>query len=53
MEECGWDGGECLKFNEFYPSCDVDIPSRIGDGRCNDWGEYNAEECGWDGGDCL
>ena len=50
-EECGWDGGDCVDFNDKYPDCKVDHPSWIGSGFCRG-GEYNTEECGWDGGDC-
>ena len=50
-EECGFDGGDCLDFNNRYPNCTVDVPYFIGDGTCNG-GMYNTEECGFDGGDC-
>jgi hypothetical protein len=50
-EQCGWDGGDCIEFNEKYPNCKVDSPSFIGDGFCYG-GDYNTEECGWEGGDC-
>ncbi len=49
-EECGYDGGDCTEFNSKYPSCNVDNPSRIGDGICDSW--YYKLECGYDGGDC-
>lgn len=52
IEECGFDGGDCIDFNEKYPNCTVEYPSYIGDGICRG-GEYNTEECGWDGGDCI
>ena len=51
-EECGWDGGDCIEFNEKYPDCDVFVTNLIGNGIC-DGGDYNTWECGWDGGDCL
>ena len=56
-EECGWDGGDCIEFNEKYPNCMVDWPSFLENGYCNagdysNEGDYNTEECGWDGGDC-
>ena len=35
-----------------YPDCNVDVPSRSGDGRCYG-GEYNTEACGSDGDDCV
>ncbi|GFH55625.1 hypothetical protein CTEN210_12101 [Chaetoceros tenuissimus] len=52
-EECGFDDGDCTEFNEKYPDCDVSIPSDVGDGECDNWGEYNTEACGFDGGDCT
>ena len=52
-EVCGWDGGDCIEFNEKYPNCKVDSPSNIGDGWYCNGGDYNTEECGWDGGDCT
>jgi len=51
--DCGWDGGDCLEFNEQYPDCHVNIPSFIGNGDCDNYGHYNTAACGWDGGDCL
>jgi len=42
---------DCFEFNEQYPDCHVDMPYKVGDGRCD--GKYNTAECGWDGGDCL
>ena len=35
-----------------YPDCNVDMPSRLGDGFC-DGENYNTIECGWDAGDCV
>ena len=52
-EECGYDGGDCIEFNQKYPECTVDYPGlKIADGKCNG-GKYNTEECGYDGGDCI
>ena len=33
--ECGWDGEDCIDFNEKYPACRVDYPKYIGNGKCN------------------
>jgi|AntRauTorckE5430_2_1112549.scaffolds.fasta_scaffold33284_1 hypothetical protein len=35
------------------PNCHVNLPKLIGDGDCNNGGDYNTEECGFDGGDCV
>lgn len=36
------------------PDCNVDYPSDIGDGWCDDSdSEYNNAGCNWDGGDCC
>ena len=50
---CGWEGGDCISFNEHYPDCNVTVPYFIGDGDCILMDNYNTEECGWDGGDCA
>jgi len=50
-KECGWDGGDCLKFNQKYPFCKTCFPLIVGDGRCNS--QNNVVECGWDGGDYV
>jgi hypothetical protein len=50
-EECKFDGGDCDLFNS-YPKCNVTYPSRIGDGKCDNYSPYNTEECGFDGLDC-
>lgn len=50
IEECGWDGGDCLV--DGYANCHVDRPEKIGNDVCNAFG-YNTEQCGWDGGDCI
>merc|ERR1712071_123923 len=50
--DCGYDGGDCIEFNNIYPNCHVHITRWIGDGKC-DGGEYDTQECGWDGGDCV
>ena len=47
-EECKWDAGDCLEFNEKYPDCPTNFPRQVGNGRCNS--EENTEACGWDGG---
>lgn len=51
-EKCGWDGGDCISFNEKYPNCTAQIPDLIGDGSCNNLFPYYSEECGWDEDDC-
>ncbi len=55
---CQWDEEECWSRigqrscpGTGHPKCNVDMPSWIGNGKC-DGGEYNTEECGYDGGDC-
>jgi len=50
-EECGWEGGDCLVFNEKYPSCAESNIRLIHNGKCDS--ETNIEECGFDGNDCL
>ncbi len=65
-EECGYDDGNCIAFNEKYPDCSVSDPSLVGDGECNIyveyWAgypvikaepEYNSPQCMYDGGDCI
>jgi len=52
IEECGWEGGDCIDFNEEYPECSVLDVSFIGDGWCFG-GDYNVKECGFEGGDCV
>ena len=49
---CGWEGGDCIEFNERFPDCSVDTPLYLGDGFCHG-GPYNTIECGWDRGDCI
>ena len=49
IEECGYDGGDCIEYNDKYPDCKSTEPWKIGDGICNTDG---SEACGWDGGDC-
>jgi len=50
--ECGSDGGDCSKFNEFYPNCNVENPDWVGNGNCDNNGDYDTPECEFDGGDC-
>eukprot|EP00979_Chaetoceros_neogracilis_P011466 scaffold2835_cov280-Chaetoceros_neogracile.AAC.8 len=49
--ECGFDGGDCVDFNNKYPNCNAALPYLIGNGYCNGDDE-NTAECGFDGGDC-
>ena len=52
-EACGFDGGDCVLYNEKYPDCDASYYAYyIGDGKCHDEPPYNTEACGFDGGDC-
>jgi hypothetical protein len=59
IQECGYDGGECMDFNIQYPACqslgqsiNVTIdPTLIVYGIC-DGGVYNTEVSGFEGGDC-
>ena len=54
IKECGWDGGDCVQYNEDYPDCDADWPRNIGNGRCSGKvGGYDTLECKYDGGDCT
>jgi len=46
--ECGWDGGDCVEWNEKYPNCDFD--RELGNGYCTL--KFNTPECGFDDGDC-
>ena len=50
--DCGWEGGDCLIFNQRYPTCKNIQAYMISDGNC-DHGMYNTQECAWDGGDCV
>lgn len=55
-EKCGFDGGDCDRFNQIvtdYPQCKARDILRIGDGQCDTDEEYNNEDCGYDGGDCA
>ena len=45
--DCGYDGGDCIEFNEKYPGCRVEFPSWVGDGYC-DGEDYNTADCGYD-----
>jgi len=51
IEECGWEGGDCLDFNQQYPNCTESKIYLIQNGQCDS--ETNIEECGFDGNDCL
>ena len=51
IEECGWEGGDCLVFNQQYPNCTESKIYLIQNGQCDS--ETNIEECGFDGNDCL
>ncbi len=50
--DCAFDEGDCKKIDQF-PNCNVNEPSRVGDGLCDEIDGYNTAECGWDGGDCV
>ncbi|GFH44588.1 hypothetical protein CTEN210_01062 [Chaetoceros tenuissimus] len=43
-ELCGFDGKDCISFNQNYPDCKVEYPRYI---------EDDTGDCSWDGGDCL
>ena len=51
---CNFDGGDCLKFNQNYPSasCKAPYPFLLEDQKC-DGPEYNNPECNFDGGACV
>ena len=36
-----------------YPNCTVTEIQNLGDGRCNNYGNFNSFECGFDAGDCI
>jgi len=58
LQECGWDGTDCMEQNKFvnerYPEC---YPAAgqfiavVGDGKCDT--PTNIQECQFDGGDCA
>jgi len=52
---CGYDGGDCIDFNERWPGCKVLETGKIGDEKCDGriGISYNTKQCGWDGGDCM
>lgn len=50
-EVCGYDGGDCIEWNQKFPDCKLDDLSFVANGLCDK--ESNSLECGWDGGDCL
>jgi len=55
VEDCGFDGGDCLEFNKKYPDCRATVSdrgARVGDGMCHGLGA-NVEECGYEDGDCV
>ena len=49
VEECGWDGGDCKKYDEIYPDCKGCFDG-LNNTLCDE--VNNNEECGWDAGDC-
>mmetsp|Transcript_5342 Transcript_5342/g.7944 ORF Transcript_5342/g.7944 Transcript_5342/m.7944 type:complete len:812 (+) Transcript_5342:55-2490(+) len=51
-QDCNYDGGDCIQFNNDFPNCTATHPFNIQDDVC-DGGDYNTEECGFDGGDCI
>ena len=51
IEECGWEGGDCVKFNQISPNCNASRIYLVGNGVCD--GQFNVDECGFDGNDCL
>ena len=52
IAECGWDGGDCLIYNERYPNCEIHDHAKMGDGHC-DYDFFNTRDCGFDNGDCI
>ncbi len=48
---CGYDGTDCARLDELYPSCNITDLAKLGDGTC-DW-DVNTKVCGWDHGDCF
>lgn len=53
IQACNFDNGDCAEFNASFPQCLASIPSKIGNGICDDFFPYNSKLCGYDGGDCL
>ena len=52
-EACGYDGGDCVAFNNNYPNCTAELIWMIGGGKCHNYDPYNTEAYGYDGGDCV
>jgi len=57
IDQCGFEFGECVKFNEEFPLCNnnnygygVEVASKLGDGVCDT--PFNNRECQYDRGDC-
>lgn len=55
---CGMNDYECLDPAVTQPppvstACSVGYPESLGDGACDNYGNYNTAECGWDLGDCC
>lgn len=55
---CGFDGGDCDKFNANYTRDGVNnytapYPFFLGDGKSDGGDVYNSPECNYDGGDCF
>jgi hypothetical protein len=53
IKSCNFDNGDCAEFNSSFPQCSVPIPSKVGNGICDDFFPYNSKLCGYDGGDCI
>jgi len=53
IKSCNFDNGDCTDFNASFPQCPAAIPSKLGNGICDNFFPYNSKLCGYDGGDCL